>query len=356
MNKRTRLIVSLLFAVVIILAAAITRFYVNVPKNSAVNGGEGIERIIASDGSGYTIFADSSGGCGIAEAGRITAAPEWDSLRFAENDRCIASKKIGGREKFGCIDFEGNVVVPLIYGSIEKRSSGGVALYRACSDEDGSYVLYDSRFVPQFSVPWTVCDFSDGELLLENDGISCVYTYGSEGLLFKSAAVSGNILNRTYELNIYSRVLLSKLTPAMIEKMTEFTESYIEYAFTGDETYMNAFDADIRRFETLFPHSEEITARRLLGVPEVHIYNVGSENGVPLYEVSVSADTEIFHKNEADISESMRDVIKASVIFRGSSEHNIEAVSGAFEIRYPEYTVEETTAAPSDKSGDGGDY
>ncbi len=352
MNKRTRLIVSLLFAVVIILAVAITRFYVNVPKNSAVNGGEGIERIIASDGSGYTIFSDSTGSCGIAEAGRITAAPEWDSLRFAENDFCIASKKIGGHEKFGCVDFEGNVVVPLIYGSIEKRTVGGIELYRACSDEDGSCVLYDSGFVPLFSVPWTVCNFSDGELLLENDGISCVYTYGNEGLLFKSAAVSGNMLNRTYELNIYSRVLLSKLTPAMIEKMAGFTESYIEYAFTGDETYMNAYDTDIRRFETLFPYSEEITARRLLGVPEVHIYNVGSEDGVPLYEVSVSADTEIFHKNESDISESMRDVLKAAVRFKGSSEYNLEAVSGAFELQYPEYPNEEIPDAPSDQTGD----
>lgn len=337
MNKRTRLIVSLLFAVVIILAAAITRFYVNVPKNSAVNGGEGIEKILASDDSGYTVFSDSAGLCGIAEAGRITAAPEWISLRFAENDICIASKKIGGSEKFGCIDFEGNVVVPLIYGSIEKKRVGATELYLACSEEDESYVLYDERFVPQFGVPWKVCDFSGGELLLEKDGISCVYTYGNEGLLFKSAAVSGNILNRTYELNIYSRVLLSKLTPAMIEKMTGFTESYIEYAFTDDKNYMKNADADIRRFDTLFPYSDEITARRLMGVPEFHIYNVGSEDGVPLYEVSVSADTEIFYKKESDVSESMRDVIKASVRFKGGSEHNLEAVSGAFEIQYPEY-------------------
>lgn len=337
MNKRTRLIVSLLFAVVIILAAAITRFYVNVPKNSAVNGGEGIEKILASDDSGYTVFSDSAGLCGIAEAGRITAAPEWISLRFAGNDLCIASKKIGGSEKFGCIDFEGNVVVPLIYCSIEKKRVGATELYLACSEEDESYVLYDERFVPQFGVPWKVCDFSGGDLLLEKDGISCVYTYGNEGLLFKSAAVSGNILNRTYELNIYSRVLLSKLTPAMIEKMTGCTESYIEYAFTDDKNYMKNVDADIRRFDTLFPYSYEITARRLMGVPEVHIYNVGSEDSVPLYEVSVSADTEIFYKNESDVSESMRDVIKASVRFKGGSEHNLEAVSGAFEIQYPEY-------------------
>lgn len=343
MNKRTRLIVSLLFAVVIILAAAITRFYVSVPKNSAVNGGEGIEKIIASDGSGYSIFSDSTGNCGIAEAGRITAAPEWVSLRFAENDRCIASKKIGGHEKFGCVDFEGNVVVPLIYSSIEKKTVGGIELYRACSNEDGSYVLYNSDFVPQFSVPWTVCDFSDGELLLANDGISCVYTYGNEGLLFKSAAVSGNMLNRTYELNIYSRVLLSKLTPSMILKMTECTEAYIEYAFTGDENYMKSVDADIRGFDTLFPHSDEITARRLLGVPEIHIYNVGSEDGVPLYEVSVSADTEIFYKNDSDISESLRDVLKAAVRFKGSSEHNLTAVSGAFDLKEPEYPKEEPT-------------
>lgn len=342
MNKQTRLVVSLLFAVVIILAAAITRFYVSVPKDSGGNiGGEEIDKILASDGNGYSIFSDGVGGCGIAEAGRIVAAPEWATLSFAGNEKCIASKKIGGRVKYGCIDFEGNIVVPLIYSRIDKKILGGVNLYRAVSDEDESCVLYNPEFIPYFNVPWKSCEIKGEELILDDDSGSYVYISGSEGLLFKSAFVTGSISNRPYELNIYSRVLLSKLTPMMIEEMAEGAGKYIEYAFSGDESLMSDMSGNIRNFEKLFPDSEEITLKRLISVPEIYIYAVGSEDGMPLYEVSVTVEAEIRSTDEYGESGSFRDELKAAVRFRGSSESTLQAISGAFELKYPEYPVEE---------------
>lgn len=349
MNRRTRLIVSLLFIVVILMAAAITRSYVSIPNGPAVNGsGDEINKIVETDKNGYSIFSDSNGFLGIAESGRIVAAPEWTELSFAENEKCIASKTIGGQLKFGCIDFEGNVVVPLIYKSIEKKNVGDIPLYFAVSDEDGYCVVYNRELLPCFPSTWRSYKINGSELTLNDETGSYIYSSGNNELLFKSAAVKGSIYDRPYELNIYSRVLLSKLTPAMIEKMTYAAENYIEYAVGGDRSLIKNIGGDIRKFKKLFPDSDEISAKRLKAVPEIHIYTVGSDNGIPLYDVSVTIEVEIAYTNELGKADKYTSRQKAAVRFRGNSEIGLTALSGEFEAEFPEYPpIEEPTEEPS---------
>ncbi len=344
MNKRTRLIVSLLFVVLIILAVAITRFYLNVPKSPAVNGGsDTVEKIIASNNEDYSIFTDSTGNCGIVQSGRITAVPEWQSLEFAGDYLCIASKRIGGSMKYGCIDLDGNAVVPFVYSKIEKKFMGGSDFYCAESESDGSFVVYDSDFNPCFNTSWQGCEFTNDELRLSDKNGSYTYVTSNGGLLFKSANYSGSIMNRPYELNIYSRVLLAKLTPVMIEQMMRFSEIYVNYAVRKDDNEISGTGVAMRGFSVLFPDSEEITSRRLIAIPEVHVYNVGTENGEALYEVSVSADVELLYTAENGETERCTNNVKASVRFRGNFETNLEAVSGSFEPKIPDYPQEEIT-------------
>ncbi len=353
MNKRTRLVVSLLFIVLIILAVAITRFYFNAENNPDINGGnEGIEKILDTNEEGYSIFSDESGSCGISESGRILAVPEWESLEFAGDTMCIASKKTGSRIKYGCIDFEGNVVVPLIYSSIEQKTAAGQIFYFAESEADESCIIYDEGFVPCFGSSWKSCTLSGDELTLTNDRGKYVYSISEKGLLFKSANLSGKIAERPYELNVYSRVLLSKLTPGMIEKMTEFTESYVAYAFDGDDAPLKITDVDLRRFTAVYPNSSEIVQKNLKSIPEIHIYNVGSEDGTASFDVSVSAEAAILYTTEEGNTERFTDTVKGSVRFRGSYETGLEAVSGSFEPQTPDYPQEETTAQINQQIGE----
>ena len=72
MNKRTRLVVSLLFVVLIILAAAITRFYLDAENNPAMNvGNESAEKVISVNDEGYSIFSTDKGLYGISESGML---------------------------------------------------------------------------------------------------------------------------------------------------------------------------------------------------------------------------------------------------------------------------------------------
>ena len=145
-----KLVISALFIVIILLAVAITRFYSD-PKQSTsdtwTTSGEIQE--ISSDSDGNKIFRGDSGLYGIIDqSSRIIVADEWDLLEFTGNGKCTASKSVRGKKLSGCIDYEGNIVVPLIYKSISRHRAGNFTFYLAQAESDGSCVVYDEDFTP----------------------------------------------------------------------------------------------------------------------------------------------------------------------------------------------------------------
>lgn len=348
MNKRTKLIVSLLFAVIIILAAAITRFYVSVPDNMQTEVGQAeIVRTVDTDSAGNTIFSDGKGGFGVTDSGRITALPEWHGLTFASSGICIASKKIGGQLLYGCIDYEGNIIIPFIYSSIEKHTLDNMTVYCAESVADGTDVLYNENFIPLMRQPCKSCSFSGNEIIISDDTGIYTFSAGSYGILFKSANVSGKIMDKPYTLDIYSRVLLSKLTIPMIKKMTAGAEKYLEYAYTFNDELLSAFEPENRSaFIPAFGDDPRIISRNLLGISEVHIYSVSSDDGIPKYNISVNAETEIIYYDESGERKSLVDNYRLAVRFSGNSEIDFHAVSGKFELDSPEYPEPEPPEEP----------
>lgn len=280
MNKQTRLVVSFLFIVVIILAAAITHFYLSVPADNTAKktAQTEITRKGAADGDGNYIFTDSNGRYGMADSeNRILIASEWTDLKFASSDKCIAASGIGNSRLYGCVDFDGNIVIPLIYSGISKLSVGSGTFYSAETGSDGRCVLYDKHFEPCFRRTWSSCAVKDGSLLLTDGGGTYVFSYSSDGLLFTRAVYDGDASGCPYSVEINSRVMLSKLTPSMIEDMTSITEKYIDYAYSGSDELLPSITKGSRAgFAALFPDDHRLLTKRLLGISDVHIYSVRS--------------------------------------------------------------------------------
>ncbi len=349
MNKQTRLVVSFLFIVVIILAAAITHFYLSVPDNTDKKSNQTeIAHRYSSDGDGNYIFSDNYGRYGAADSDdRVLIAPEWDELRFASRSRCIAARKMNGTLLYGCVDFEGNTVVPLIYTKIEKLSPGSRTYYTAWST-DGRLVLYDQSFKPCFRRTWSSCTAGDGVIVLEDGGGTYTFTAGSGGLLFDGAAYSGEACGCPYSLDVTSKVMLAKLTVPMIEDMSEITEKYIEYAFSGDDELLSGITSGSRAgFTTLFPDDHRLLSKKLIGISDVHIYSVKGRDDTPCFETSFRADTEITYTDENGERKTLRGKYKAAVGFSGSSENDLRALSGRFEQDAPDYPEpEDKTEAP----------
>ncbi len=345
MNKHIRLIASVLFIVVILLAIAITRFYSNTSKNTSHGKIQtDIERRLESDKSGNRIFEDGNGLYGVLDdSDRVIVPPEWLELSFAGEGRCIASKRVGGNVMKGCVDYEGNIAVPFIYRSITPRSAGSQTLYVAESATDDSVVVYDTEFVPMFRKVWTGCNITGDTIVLKSAAGTYTYLAGENGLSFINAVVSGETLGCGFSFTIRSKPLLEGLDPAMLEYMSSAVGRYLAFAFTGDGSYVQ----DIRTggrpvFTKLFPDDEKIIAKKLAGIKGVSFYMVNADDDVPHYAISVSADTEITYTVDgSDQPAKLRDDYRAVVEFSGNSENDLMAVSGSFTMKTPAYPAPE---------------
>ncbi|MBQ9898597.1 MAG: hypothetical protein IJM44_03975 [Ruminococcus sp.] len=350
MSKHTRLVVTILFAVMIVLAVAITRFYVGTRGSSSGKKEQGsIERYLsAPDGDGSRIFEDKNGLCGIADSsGRVTAAPEWVELSFAGSGKCIASRRVGGRILTGCIDYEGNAVVPFIYSSIEKYSPAGQTFFIARSDTDGSCVVYSDDFDPLLGGAWDGAELSGTELTLTDGSDEFTYTCTEDGCVLTGASVSGETLGCAFTLSVDDEQLLAGLSPAKLKKIVSVTGIWLDFAYTGSDAFYTAVQpSNWVNFTSLFPKEERITSRKLLSLTGAKLTALAPDGGVPRYEFTLSTDTQIDY-TDAGRDKTMRGAYTAAAVFRGSYDSSFEAVTGAFDADVPAYP--EVPAQPENK-------
>lgn len=347
MTKHTRLIVSVLFIVVIILAIAITRFNSKNDKGS-LNGTmqPAVAKKLGTDDSGNRIFQDTNGLYGILDNNdRLIVSPEWREISFTDSELCIASKRLRGKELFGCIDYEGNIKVPFVFSSIKRIKVGDHIVYSAKTSDGRKSVVYDQNFNPCFSRSWDDCSLNkNNELVLTDDSYVYKYSITAGGLVFTDALISGQVMNCSYDLEITSRVLLSKLSMSAIEKMNSALGSYTEYAFTGNSTLLSEIDATPSAlFLTLFPEEHSIISKHLTDLSDVFVYSKRSEDGLLHYAVSATADISMTYKDQENKTKRLRGKHKAVIEFEGISANELKVISARFEDDKPAYPSSEPT-------------
>lgn len=349
MNKHTRLVVSVLFVVIVIMAVGITRFYVNVSKNtgSSSNSDEIVRKLDIDDG-GNRIFEDASGMYGIVDSrDRIIVDAEWLELSFADGKSCIASKRIGGRILMGCINYEGNITVPFIYRNIIKHHTDSFDFYIAESDYDGSCAVYDESFNPCFLQAWDEAEFEGSELILRRNSGTYTYNAGENGFACKKAVISGQAGLSEFTLNVYSRLLLSKLSAAELENISSAAGAYLEYAFSGESAALQKYTGgSLAAFSVIFPGEERITRKTLKDITDIYIYCEKSGTDAETYVISVTVAADISYTDNSGSNKKLSGKYKALIKFRRTSS-GITAVSGSFAEAAPEYP-QDTPEAPPD--------
>ncbi len=349
MTKRMRFIVSVLFIVIIVLALAITRFYSSTSKSAGSGSNKtDITRFLSDDGSGNRIFEDDNGLYGVADSSdRIIVSPEWLELDFAGGEKCIASKRISGRLMTGCVDYEGNIVVPLVYRNITKHSYGSFSFYIAESAADSSCVLYSEDLLPLFTRSWDSFTLAGDELTLSAGPAKYSYSLSSSGFSMHNAQLSGTALDCPYTMEVTSRLLLERLEPDMLEEMTRIAGKYIEYAFTGSGEYLSDIRSGGRSaFSLLFPDDKQILSKKLTDIPNIYIYSVKSDDDIPHYAVSVTARTELTYTDKEDRAQTLTGDYKAVIEFSGTTKNELVTISGEFRQAHPDYPEPESEVLP----------
>lgn len=351
MNKHMRLVVSVLFIVIIILAVAITRFYSDTGKSADRGDPQpAVSKKLGRDSEGNRLFQDNSGSYGILDSSdRIIVSPEWQDISFTDGSMCIASKRLRGKNLMGCIDYEGNITIPFIYSRIERFNANGKTVYIARTADSGSAVVYDLKFNPCFQRAWDeLTARSDGEFTMTSGSGTYSYALNENGFVFKEAALRGSTMAHEYELRTASRLLLSKLTVPMLEQMNSTVSAYMEYAYTGNDEILGKIKkAPSAEFLAIFPDERSITSKRLMDISDIFIYSIRSEDGLQHYGVSVTADTSLVYRNEDNHTNRLRGEYKAVLEFAGSSSDDFRAVSGKFLKDKPDYPAPE----PKEQTG-----
>ena len=367
LNKQTRLIVSLLFFGMIVLAVAITRFYSRAEKSptSTESKNPSIIPIAGSDDNGNQTFQlsnnknsddkNSNGLVGIIDSNEHILVPaEWQTIKFTRNkDRCIASKNIGGKIMTGCIDYEGNIVVPFIYSDISENSCPERVLYFAKTQNSGKEktFVYDINFNPCFYEAWDKCDLNhdNSELELELGNDKYTYFVKNSSFIFKEAELHGSCLGKSYTTKIDA----PGLTFSMMEKISSTIGKYVEYAFSNEAEGRKLL-SDIDRapensFRRLFHDEKIITDRTLISIYNVVVESKDSDDGIPHYTASFTAKSEIMFMDSEDEPNKLTDAYTAAVEFAGSSAKDLKAVSGKFTEEKPDYSKAEIKKRTEDQ-------
>lgn len=332
---------------IILLAVAIRKFHSDTTTSTGNNNYQtNIINTLDDDSNGNRIFKDNSGLSGIIDSNnRIIVVPEWHELKFTGNNICTARLRIDDRLLTGCIDYEGNVIVPFIYNSIECYQKDGFKFYIALSG-DNSCVIYDENFMPCFRKTWKNYSLSDehDEIVFRTDNATYGYAINENGFRLKSAEIVGKTFDRSFVLSIYSRILLSKLSVSMLEKIADIVGKYIEYAYTGNDIILDDITNGGRSgFSQLFPEDHRILSKKLLNISDIFMYSVRSDDETPHYAVSVTADTEIEYSDEKSGKNTMRGKYTAVIEFSGYSANDLTAVAGNFSPEKPEFPQTDET-------------
>lgn len=333
MNKHMKLLFSVLFIVIIILAVGITRFYFEVSKNTAsINTKSAVKEIIGSDSKGNKIFRNNDDLYGISDSNEhIIVSPQWISLRFADNSRCIASKIIDGKTLFGCIDYEENTIVPFIYSDIKKIKLSDSFIYAAQVSNDNTYIIYDASFKPYFNSPWNSFVHSDNEFTFKQLDDKFIYTFNNNSFTLKSAYVTGKSGNLKFNIDILSRVLLSKADPDKLEYISKCIGAFTSYAFSDDFSFITdcSDNPSQQAFIPFQSDKNQFISANPLKFTNIFIFTTKDTDGNLFFNASASLLVNIYYEQNGSILTAQREFTE-KIRFR-YDDRSISMISAKFD-------------------------
>ena len=117
MNWHIKLMFIFLFCTLVVMLAALIKFYYDVNKeNNQAYLDSNIITDLSTDKTNYKIIRNDDGMLGIVDSeGRAVIEPQWDNIYILNSNRFAVQKKINDVLKMGIIDSDENYITPFIY-------------------------------------------------------------------------------------------------------------------------------------------------------------------------------------------------------------------------------------------------
>lgn len=232
MSNRAKLLISILFIAAIILTIGLTRFYFDVTKNNVkIDTDQKIESIIKSYENKH-VFRTENGYCGVVnENGAVIIEPEWMEVLDVTDDLVLVSRRIGDTVLIGGLDYEENIVLPLVYSEFKELGEDYLAGIVA---EDGSCLIYRRDYTLALPSAYEEASYENGDLELSSQGCTYVYHPENDKLQLQAAqmqcAVGGKMLN----WRVSNQVYLTELDEHDLQRISRCITVYTDMLIQDD--------------------------------------------------------------------------------------------------------------------------
>ncbi len=227
MNSQTKFLISMLFIVVIILCVVLTRFYFDVTKNTESHARDSrVESVVKSFGE-YQVFRSADGGYGLLNSDlTVLIEPDWLEILDVTENMVLVSSRIDNQVLIGGIDYEENVILPLVFRSMEKLGDG---FHLGTVSEDNRCILYDRNYQPVFRESFASVSYYNKLLTLEQDSEILYYDTSEQPPALRSAEFSCQITENLYlNWKIANQFYLSELTVQDLRDINRMVSAYMQ--------------------------------------------------------------------------------------------------------------------------------
>lgn len=229
-NTRNRAVLLLLLSCLLLLGAV----FGSRAAETAVRREPDGTQTPPADSAAVSLYYES-GLWGLRSAtGRVLIQPSWHSLRMMSDTVLIARKGGGDNDRYGLLQTNGDLIVPLIYTSFHQIADD----IWAAEISEGSreqYHLYHADGTRWQDAAWDTCTYTDGLLTLTSGRNIFTFTVGDGALHRQSWYSEHDVGLHTVRMQ-FSEAQLGRF-PAddVLLSLGDSAAKYLNYLFLGGD-------------------------------------------------------------------------------------------------------------------------
>ncbi|MBD5142059.1 MAG: hypothetical protein HDT22_00355 [Ruminococcus sp.] len=232
MNSQAKFLISSLFIVLIILCIILTRFYLDVTKNTENSIRDNkIDSVVKNFGE-MQVFKSVNGFYGLLDSQKsVIIEPSWLEVLDVTSEMVLVSSEMHHEILIGGIDYEENVVLPFVFSSVEKLDDD---YYLGTVQKDNKYIIYDKNYEPVFSESFDKIEYDNKLLAVSSENCNYYYDMAGQIPILRSAELQCNIGDLLLNWRIANQVYLAELHADDLKKMNSHVADYMKMLIADD--------------------------------------------------------------------------------------------------------------------------
>ncbi|MCR5717930.1 MAG: hypothetical protein K6F80_02715 [Oscillospiraceae bacterium] len=232
MSNRAKLLISILFIAAIVLTIGLTRFYFDVTKNNGKNDSANKTDSVVRRIGNMQVFTSESGFCGLVNAdGVVVIEPEWLEILDAQKSVVLVSSRIGDEVLIGGIDYEENLVLPIVFRSFQDLGKSHRAGIVAADD---MRIIYDKDYRMAFPNSYEDAACEGDNLILTRQDCSFLYSMKEDKPRLLRAGMVTPVSGQRILWRVSNQVFLSELSEEDLLRISECTTAYLDMLLRDD--------------------------------------------------------------------------------------------------------------------------